>query len=177
DDAAAADLHAGRADHPQRVPALLPRVGGDDAREVRAGGLQVVVVAVHAHLDELVDLRLREHAERTGDLDVVAVVADRLDAVADLGQQPLVRAAHGGDDAELAGAGGGGLAGGPHQAGDVQPGRTHGRGELARLRAEVAVLGAAAGLQADDALDLDLRPAPAHPHLVGEREQLRDPVL
>ena len=44
--------------------------------------------------------------------------------------------------------------------------------EQAGLRAEVAVLGAAAGLQRDDALDLDLGAAPAHPHLVGEREQL-----
>ena len=54
---------------------------------------------------------------------------------------------------------------------DVQPRRAHRRGEQARLRAEVAVLRAAAGLERDDALDLDLRPAPAHPHLVGEREQ------
>ena len=36
----------------------------------------------------------------------------------------------------------------------------------------MAVLGAAAGLEADDALDLDLGAAPLHPHLVGEREQL-----
>src|SRR3978361_1286743 len=50
-----------------------------------------------------------------------------------------------------------------------------GGGELPGLRAEVAVLGAAAGLQADDALDLDLRPAPAHPHLVGELKQLGQP--
>src|ERR1700760_3537060 len=35
----------------------------------------------------------------------------------------------------------------------------------------MAVLGAAAGLQADDALDLDLRAAPPHPDVVGQREQ------
>jgi len=37
---------------------------------------------------------------------------------------------------------------------------------------EQAVLGAAAGFQADDALDLDLGAAPAHPDLVREGEQL-----
>ncbi len=49
--------------------------------------------------------------------------------------------------------------------------------EQPRLRAEVAVLGAAAGLEADDALDLDLGAAPAHPHLVGQRQQLLEPVV
>ena len=52
-DAAAADLHAGVAHHRQRLPALFPRVGGDDVGEKRAGRLQVVVVAVHTHLGEL----------------------------------------------------------------------------------------------------------------------------
>ena len=52
-----------------------------------------------------------------------------------------------------------------------------GGGEQAGLRAEVAVLGAAAGLERDDALDLDLRAAPAHPHLVREREQLGEAVV
>ena len=45
------------------------------------------------------------------------------------------------------------------------------------LRAEVTVLGAAAGLEADDALDLDLRSAPAHPDLVGQRQQLVEPIV
>ena len=36
---------------------------------------------------------------------------------------------------------------------------------------------AAAGLEADDALDLDLRAAPAHPHLVGRGQQLLEPVI
>src|SRR6185437_1430247 len=44
-------------------------------------------------------------------------------------------------------------------------------------RAEMTVLGASAGLQADDAFDLYLGTAPAHPHLVGEREQFLEPVL
>ena len=67
--------------------------------------------------------------------------------------------------------------GGLDQRGDVQPDRAHRRGELPGLRAEVAVLRAAAGLQRDDALDLDLGAAPPHPHLVGEREQVRQPVV
>ena len=41
----------------------------------------------------------------------------------------------------------------------------------------MAILGAATGFQADDALDLDLGPAPAHPHLVGQRQQLLEPVV
>ena len=108
DDAAAADLHAGVAHHAQGLPALLPGVGGDDLREVRAGGLEVVVVAVHAHRGEVVDLLLGEHPERRGDVDVDGLL-DRGDGFAHLGHQPLVRTAHGGDDAELRRAGRGGL--------------------------------------------------------------------
>ena len=79
DDAAAAHLHARPRAPSQRLPALLPGMRGDHGREVRAGRLQVVVVAVHAHLGELVDLRLGEHAERAGDVDVDRG-ADRGDA-------------------------------------------------------------------------------------------------
>ena len=75
-------------------------------------------------------------------------VLDRGDALAHLGHQPLVRPAHGGDDAELGRAGLGGLPGGLDQRRDVQPGRAHRRVEQAGLRAEVAVLRAAAGLDA-----------------------------
>ena len=99
------------------------------------------------------------------------------DAVADLRHQPLVGAAHGGDDAELGGTGGRGLLGGLDQLRDVQPHRAHRRGELAGLAAEVAVLGAAAGLEADDPLDLDLGAAVLHPDLVGKVEQLGDLVV
>ncbi len=59
EDAAAADLHAGLADHLQGVPALFPGVGGHDVGEERLRGLQVVVVAVHAHLGQPLDLLLR----------------------------------------------------------------------------------------------------------------------
>ncbi len=40
-----------------------------------------------------------------------------------------------------------------------------------------AVLGAAAGLQRHDALDLDLRAAPRHPDLVSQLQQLRQIVV
>ena len=70
DQAAAAQLHAGLLDHRAGVPPLLVGVRGDDLGEVGAGGLEVVVVAVHAHVDQVVDLLLAEHAERRGDLDV-----------------------------------------------------------------------------------------------------------
>lgn len=41
----------------------------------------------------------------------------------------------------------------------------------------MAVLGAAAGLEADDALDLDLGAAPLHPHVVREGEQVLEAVV
>ena len=63
------------------------------------------------------------------------------------------------------------------EARDVQPRRADGGGELPGLRAEVTVLRAAAGLQADDALDLDLRPAPAHPYLVRQLQELGQPLV
>ena len=88
-----------------------------------------------------------------------------------LRHQPRVRAADGGDDAELGGARLRGLLGRLDQRRDVEPRRADRRVEQAGLRAEVAVLRAPAGLERDDALDLDLRAAPAHPHLVGQREQ------
>src|SRR6201999_2919235 len=55
---------------------------------------------------------------------------------------------------------------------NVQPHRAHGRLEAAGLAAEVAVLRASARLNGDDALDLDLRPAPAHADVVGELEHV-----
>ena len=140
------------------------------------GGLEVVVVAVHTHRGEPVDLILVQHAQRAGDVDL-HLVADRLDARRDLAQQPLVGTAHRGDDAELGRAGLRGLLRRLHQAGDVEPRAAHRGGEQAGLRTEVAVLGAPAGLEADDALDLDLGAAPAHPDLVGQRQQFLEPVV
>ena len=70
DDPAAADLHPQLAHELQRLPALLPRVRGDDVAEVRAGGLEVVVVAVHAEVAQLLALLAGEDAERAGDVDL-----------------------------------------------------------------------------------------------------------
>src|SRR5664279_5049528 len=78
-------------------------------------------------------------------------------------QQPAVWTAYRGHDAELGCPGGRGVPRGSYELGNVQPGRADRRGELTGLRAEVTVLGAAAGLEADDALDLHLRAAPAQP--------------
>ena len=105
------------------------------------------------------------------------LLGDRLHALAHLLHQPLVGAAHGGDDAELGRAGGGRLACRLDQARDVEPHRAHRRLEAPGLAAEVAVLGAAAGLDRDDPLDLHLRPAVAHPHLVGELERVVDALV
>jgi hypothetical protein len=41
----------------------------------------------------------------------------------------------------------------------------------------MAVLGATARLEADDALDLDLRSTPLHTHIVGESQQVFEPVV
>ncbi len=86
----------------------------------------------------------------------------------EVGHQPLVGAPHGVDQAELAGPQLGGLAGRPQHL--VVRQQRHGldrRVELRRLRAEVAVLGAAAGLGRQDALDLDRVAAPRDAHRVG----------
>jgi hypothetical protein len=142
----------------------------------RSSKLCVVVVAVHADAGELVHLLLGQHAQRARDVDVDDIL-DRLHALAHLAHQPLVRATHGGDDAELRRPGRGGLLRCLDQRRDVQPGRTHRRVEHAGLRAEVTVLGAATGLQRDDALDLDLVPAPLSAYLVRQVEQLVDAVV
>src|SRR5262249_37706601 len=142
-----------------------------DVGEVRAGGLEVVVVAVDAEVAQLDALLAGEDAERAGDVDL-DVLLDRDDAFADLVHQALVRAAHGGDDAELRRAGRRGLARGLPERRDVEPDRPDGRLEAPRLAAEVAVLRAPARLDGDDALDLDLRSAPAHADLVGELQRI-----
>ncbi len=175
EDAPAADLHPGGAHSVQRLPALLPGVGGDHGREVRARRLEVVVVAVRAHRGQGGDLLGRQHAQRAGDRDVDRL-PDGPDPGLDLRHEACIRSPDGGDDAELGGAGGRGLDGGLHQRRHVQPGGAHGRGEQPRLGAEVAVLGAAPSLEADDALDLDLGSAVPQAHLVRQLQQVAEPI-
>src|SRR5262249_11669727 len=80
-------------------------------------------------------------------------------------------------DAELARSGGGGLDRGADQRRHVEPGRADGRVEPPGLRAEVAVLRAAARLHRDDALDLDLGAAPPLAALVREGQRVGDQVV
>ena len=111
--------------------------------------------------------------ERAGDVDVDRRL-DRLDAVADLVHQPLVGAADGGDDAELGGAGRRGLLGGLDQLRDVEPHRAHGRVNWPDWLQKWQSSGQPPVLRLTDPLDLDLGPAPRHPHLVRQLEQLGD---
>src|SRR5581483_334066 len=64
-----------------------------------------------------------------------------------------------------------------HEGGDVKSHRSHGRREAPRLRAEVAILGTAAGLDGDDPLYLDFGATPSHAHLVSQRERLADAII
>jgi hypothetical protein len=134
---------------------------------------------VHAGSGQLVDLVLGEHAQGAGDVEVRGgrFLADRLDASLYLGHQPPVRSAYGGDDAEFGRSSDRGLLGRLDQAWNVQPRRPNRRVKVTRLRAEVAILRAAGRLDADDALDFDLRTTPAHPHLVGQGEYLFQPII
>ena len=87
---------------------------------------------------------------------------------------PLVGTAHRQHDAELAGPERRGLAGRrEHLVGVEERRGQHRRVEAGRLGAEVAVLGAAAGLGGQDALDLDAVAAPGQANLVGQGGEAR----
>ena len=131
---------------------------------------------MHADVAQLLPLLTREDPQRAGDVDLDRVL-DRLHAVAHLRHQARVGTADRGDDAELRGAGGRRLPRRLDERRDVEPDRPDRGLEPAGLRAEVAVLRAPAGLQADDPLDLDLGAAPAHPHFVGKLERVRHALL
>src|ERR1039457_915912 len=176
DDPAAAQFQAGGPDQLAGVEPLLPAVRRHHMPEVRAGRLQVVVVAVHPQRGQLSRLGFGEDAERARDVDV-HLVPDRGDRGRDLGHQPLVGPAHRGDDAELGRSRRRRLPCRRHELVDVQPDGAHRGLELAGLRAEVAVLRAAAGLHRHDPLDLHLGAAPPHPHLVGQRQQLAEALV
>ena len=89
--------------------------------------------------------------------------------------QPLVGAPDRVDEAELARAQRRRLpGGGQHLVVGQQRDRLHRRVEARRLRAELAVLRAAAGLGREDALDLDQVAAPSQTHVVGQLGQRRD---
>ena len=97
---------------------------------------------------------------------------DALDRPQHLVHQARVRAAYRDDDAERAGARRLGGARGGHHLVERQERVALGRRVVERrLRAEGAVLLAAAGLGADQRLQLDPLAPPAPAHLVGQREQ------
>ena len=79
--------------------------------------------------------------------------------------------ADGGHDAELGGSGGRRFLGGFDQFRDVQPDAADGAVKEAGLAAEVAVLGAAAGLDGDDAFHLHVLAAVPEADLVGQLQR------
>jgi hypothetical protein len=101
---------------------------------------------VYPERDQLIDLGLAEHAQRGGYVDVDGF-ADRPDTVGQLCHEPVVRTADGGDRGHRVLHRRRRLGGRLDQRRDVQPHRAYRRGEQAGLRAEMTVLGAAAGLE------------------------------
>ncbi len=171
---AAAQLHAVLGHELAGLEALGPRVGGDHVREERLGRLEVVVVAVDPTLGQAARLLVGDDPGADRHVDAGLLVHDRHE-LEDALHGALVGAADGEHDAELGRPERGGLLGGGDHVGRVEERHgLHRRLELGRLAAEVAVLGAAAGLGREDALDLDGVAAPDQSHLVGEGGQRGD---
>ena len=169
---AAAQLHAVRPHQPAGVGPLVPGVGGDDGGEERPRRLEVVVVAVHAALGEAPGLVLGEDAgaDRHVEAGLARGRAGTSSRMRCMVRSSGPRTASTMQNSEAPS--GRGLAGGGEDLVGVEERRgLDRRVEARRLRAEVAVLGAAAGLGRQDALDLDLGPAPGQPDLVGQRGQ------
>ena len=156
------------------VEPLLPGVGGDDRREERPGRLEVVVVAVDAALGQARGLLVGQDAGADGDVEAGAGrgrAGPARAAAASCARRVRARPARCRTRTRRARAG---LAGRrQHLVGVEERRGLHLGVELGRLAAEVAVLGAAAGLGRQDALDLDLGTAPRQAHLVGERGERR----
>lgn len=127
---------------------------------------------MHAALGQTAGLVGVEDAGGHGDVEA-GLGPDVGHQFEDATQGLLVRSLDGQHDAELAGAELGGLAGGGQDLVAIQE---RGGGNIGfegrRLAAEVTVLGTAAGLDRQDALDLDGVAAPFGPHVVGELAQL-----
>jgi hypothetical protein len=152
-------------------------VGRHDLAEEALGRLQVVVVPVDADRGQALGLLGGQDPGADGHVDphLLLHLGDQL---FEAGHRPLVRAPHGQHDAELRGPQGLGLPGGlQHLAGVQERGGLNGGVEVGRLRAEVAVLGAAARLGRQDPFDLDGRPVPGQPDLVGQRGQGGDVLV
>ena len=161
------------AHEPTGLGSLVPRVGGDDLREERAGRLDVVVVTVHPGGRQLPGLGGGEDAGRDGDVEPGSLPHHRGDAH-QLVHDDRARTAHREHDAELARAKLGGL---PRRLEDLLDVKERccldRRVELGGLGAEMTVLRAPAGLRREDPFDLDLGTAPGKADLVGEGGQHR----
>lgn len=171
DDAAGADFHADCTDILEGLFALLPGMRGDHVGEEGLGGLQVVVVALGAHVLEALGLLTGEGSEREGDFDI-DFIQDGRDGFRNLGEQVFIRGFHSCHDAEFGSTCLGSLLGGLHQLRDVEARGAYGRIKQARLRAEVAILRAAAGLNGDDAFHGHVRATPLEAGLVGDVRDL-----
>ena len=156
--------------------AVVVGVRRADLREQLAARFEVVVVAAHARGREPFGLLGLQQPERARDFEP-GLALHRVDRVDHLAQQPLLGAAHRDDDAELRRAGVACRVRGVEDLVEVEEGVHVDAGvEPHRLRAERAVFGARARLGVDQALELDLGPAPREPHLVRERDQRRQLV-
>ena len=155
------------------VPALVAVVGRDDLGEERPGRLEVVVVAVHAAVGEALGLRLVEDAGGHGHVEAGLVADDRhqledaLHACARRGRGRPARCRTRWRPSSAVS-----RAACEHLVGVEERRRLHRRVELRRLAAEVAVLGAAAGLDRQDALDLDGVTAAGQAHVVRQRHEV-----
>src|SRR5262249_58507928 len=103
DDAAAADVDAGRTHVAERVEPILIGARGDDRAIVLGRGVEVVVVIVEAGCLEAQRLLRREHAERGAGLEPER--PDARDHRADLVKIAVLWFAPGRAHAEAAGAG------------------------------------------------------------------------
>ena len=138
------------------VDAVGVRVGRDDVVVVGLGGVDVVVVGVDARRAQPLGLAVLEQAEARAHLDVGVLGLQRPDHAGDPLDVAVGRAApagHHADPGRAAREPGAGLL---DRLVGLQPGVLEDVGLRAeRLRAVVAVLGAQAGLEVDQVVDLD----------------------
>ena len=130
-----------------------------------------MVVAMHATLSEATSLFICDDAGADGHVETSFLAHDRHQLENAL-HGSLIRTTNGQHDAELAGAERRRFAGRFDDLGSIEERRGLHRGfELGRLRTEMAVLGAAAGLGRQNAFDLDGVATPLETNVVGERGQ------
>ena len=154
DDAAAADLEPRLARKAKGLDSVLHGAGGDDLPVEFRRGVDIVIVEIQPRFLQTPRLILAQHAQRRAGLH--AKILDRADHRAHLVEIPVLGIAPCGGHAEPAGAG---IPGAPrgldHRRNVHQPGRLDAGVVVGALRAIAAILRAAAGLDAEQACDLD----------------------